>query len=145
LAADDTWSTRDGQARLTRARARVEQQTPVADFAGQPPAESFRRILAFLRERGAQVCVVTTPVSYEYFEYATQNPVTAATIDFIRQVAGENRARYVNFYQRYARPEFDDHFRDADHLNQIGAPRFTEEVLSACFGPTSPPIATTEH
>jgi len=58
----------------------------------------------------------------------------AAAIDFFRESAEQNKARYVNFFDLYARPEFNDYFRDEDHLNQIGALAFTEKVLSSCFG-----------
>ena len=53
---------------------------------------------------------------------------------WIRQMAEENGARYVDFYDLYAQPEFAGYFRDMDHLNRIGAPLFTERVKSACFG-----------
>jgi hypothetical protein len=141
IVGQENWSSVDSTLRLGQTSARVLRQTPAADFEHQEFAESYRRTLAFLRERGAEVCVLTTPVSYEYLEYASQAGSTAAAIDFVRRVAEENGAHYVNFFSLYARPEFDGYFRDMDHLNENGAPRFTEKALSACFGLPEPPSA----
>lgn len=137
IVGQEQWSSLDSTVRLGQASARVVHQTPVADFDHQQFAESYRRTLAFLRGRGAEVCVITSPVSYEYFKYASRDGSIAAAISFLRQVAEENGARYVNFFDLYAQPGFAHYFRDMDHLNQIGAPRFTERALSACFGQTN--------
>jgi hypothetical protein len=142
LVGDEQWSSLDSTVRLGLASGRVAHQTPVADLQHQQFAESYRRTLAFLRERGAQVCVVTSPVSYEYIKYASQDGRTAAALSFIRQLAVLNGVRYVNLFELYARPELAGYFRDPDHLSYIGAPRFTEEALSACFGQTNRPAAT---
>lgn len=130
----EDWSAVDPDVRLGLASARVVHHTPVADFRDNEFAASYRRTLAFLRERGADVCVVTTPVSYEYLKYAGRNAGTRDALAWIRQTAEQSGARYVNFYDLYAQPEFAGYFRDMDHLNRTGAPLFTERVKSACFG-----------
>jgi len=130
----EEWASLDSTVRLGQASARVEHHKPAADFEHNEFALSFQRTLTFLRERGAQVCVITTPVSYEYYRIASGNPSTLAAIRFIRQVADEHGDRYVNFFDLYARPEFAGYFRDMDHLNHRGAPLFTEKAIAACFG-----------
>ena len=133
IVGQERWSSLDPKKRLGLTSARVQRLTPTADFRTTQFAASFERTLAFLTERGARICVVTTPVSYEYSKFAGHQPGTAAAIEFVRQVAEQNGARYVNFFDLYARPELADHFRDMDHLNDIGAPLFTEQARSACF------------
>ena len=141
----EQWSSIDSTVRQGMASARFQQQELIPDFEQNQFAQSFRRTLAFLKDRGAQVCVVTTPVSYEYYKFASADTNTAVAIGFIRQVAKENGARYADFYDLYARPEFASYFRDMDHLNEIGAPRFTAKAVAACFGPTSGSFASTRH
>jgi hypothetical protein len=145
IVGQEEWSSLDPAVRLGQASARVEHHKPAEGFQSNEFAQSFRRTLAFLQERGAQVCVITSPVSYEYYKFARENPSTAEAIGFIRQVAEEHGDRYVNFYDLYARPEFAGYFRDMDHLNQRGAPLFTEKVISACFGHAAGAIASREN
>ncbi|MGH7498490.1 MAG: D-alanyl-lipoteichoic acid biosynthesis protein DltD [Gemmatimonadales bacterium] len=141
----EQWARVDSVERLGQASARVQRLTPVADFESNQFAASYRHTLEFLRSRGADVCVITTPVSYEYYKYSSTDSSTAAALAFVRRVAKENGARYVDFYDLYAHPEFASYFRDMDHLNEIGAPRFTSKVLSACFDPTMGTLGSTRH
>jgi len=134
IAGAGRWSSVAPPARVQQAIARVKRQTPVEKFWHHEFAKSYLRSIAFLKSRGADICVVTMPVSYEYHKHAVENPTVAAAIDFFRESAEQNKARYVNFFDLYARPEFNDYFRDEDHLNQVGAPIFTKKVLSSCFG-----------
>jgi DltD protein len=128
------WSSRDSSGRVGLARAREIWQRPDSGFRNGESAQSYKRTLAYLKGRGADVCVVTTPVSYEYFQYAKDDSSTAAAINYVRRVAEQTGARYFNYFDLYARPEFASYFRDMDHLNEIGAPKFTTKVLSDCFG-----------
>ncbi len=132
------WSSRDSSVRLGLARAREVWQRPDSGFRNQESAQAYKRTLAYLRERGADVCVVTTPVSYEYYLYARDDSSTAAATNFLRRVAEQSGYRYFNYFDLYARPEFANYFRDMDHLNEIGAPQFTSRVLSDCFGGPAP-------
>jgi hypothetical protein len=145
IVGQEEWSALDPTVRLGQARARVEHHLPAADFEHDVFAQSFERTLSFLQERGAHVCVITTPVSYEYYKFASQNPTTAEAIEFIRHSAEQHGDRYVNFYDLFARPEFADYFRDMDHLNQRGAPLFTEKAVAACFGRGPGAIASRGH
>ena len=134
----------DSTVRLGLASARVQHQKPTPDFEQNQFAQSFRRTLAFLKDRGAQVCVVTTPVSYEYYKYRRAPDTTRRwPSDSCARWRRRPAPRYVDFYDLYARPEFASYFRDMDHLNEIGAPRFTAKAVAACFGPTSGSFAST--
>ncbi len=135
--ASDQWSALDSAVRVERARARVLKQTPVPGFEEQQFAQSFRRTLAYLKSRGADVCVLTTPVSLEYFTYASQDSSTLAALRFFRQTATQYGARYVDLFDVFAKPELDSYFHDQDHLNRLGAPAFTDKAISACFGAIS--------
>ena len=129
----EQWSSLDSNVRKGLARARETYQRPDSGFRNQEPAQSLKRTLEYLARRGAQVCVVTTPVSPEYYEYAKADSSTADAINYVRRVAELTGARYRNFFALFADPEFANYFRDMDHMNEIGAPRFTAMALSACF------------
>lgn len=148
------WSAIDSAERVGTASARMGLVTPVADVHTSPFAASFERTLDFLRRRGADVCVVTMPVTYELYTFASQDTNTAAALRFIRQTAVLHGARYENYYDLYARPEYDGYFIDPDHLNHVGAPLFTAKAMAACFGTAprtqtasgqSPPAGSPSH
>jgi hypothetical protein len=139
----ERWSARDTTARLALAADRVVHHTPADDFRNTPFAKSFERTLAFLKQRGADICVVTSPVSSEYYRYASQEPKLAAALEFVQEMARKYDARYVNFYGLWARREDDQYFLDMDHLNEIGAPLFTAKAIEGCFGPVSGSFAST--
>jgi hypothetical protein len=132
----EPWSALDSAQRVGTANARMGRVTPVADIRTSPFAASFARTLDFLRSRGADVCVVTMPISSELYAIASQDTNTIAALRFIRETAITRHAQYENFYGLYAQFENDDYFIDADHLNHIGAPVFTEKAMAACFGDT---------
>ena len=134
IAGHEQWSSRDSSVRVGLSRAREVWQRPDSGFRDGESAQAYKRTLEYLRGRGADVCVVTTPVSYEYYQYAKDDSVTAAALNYVRRVAEQTGARYFNYFDLFAQPEFTNYFRDMDHLNEIGAPRFTRRVLSDCFG-----------
>jgi len=129
----DRWSSVDPVVRVHQALSRVQRQTPIEELQRHEFAETYRRTLSFLKRSGAEICVVTMPVSYDYHMHAERTRSTASAIRFFQDVAKQNDARYVNFFGLYAQPQFDDYFTDEDHLNEVGAPRFTKKLLSACF------------
>ncbi len=139
----ERWSSLDTTARLALAAARVQHHLPADNFRETEFAQSYRRTLAFLKSRGAEVCVITSPVSAEYFRYASRQPRLAEVQSFVERAARESGARYVNFYDAFAQPAYDRYFRDMDHLNDIGAPLFTAKAVAACFGPVSGSFAST--
>lgn len=139
----ERWSSLDTTARLALSADRVQHHLPADNFRETLFARSYQRTLAYLRSRGADVCVITSPVSSEYFRYASREPGLAAVQGFVQQTAQAYGARYVNFYDLYADPEYDHYFRDMDHLNEIGAPLFTAKAVTACFGPVSGSFAST--
>ena len=129
----EQWSSLDSNVRQGLARAREAYQKPDPGFRNQEPAQSLKRTLEYLRRRGAEVCVVTTPVSPEYFAVASAESSTADALNYVRRVADQTGARYVNLFGYFARPEYANYFRDMDHMNEIGAPRFTAKALADCF------------
>ncbi|MDQ3139046.1 MAG: SGNH/GDSL hydrolase family protein [Gemmatimonadota bacterium] len=145
LAQEQWWSKVDPSKRVGEANARMEHQMPVADVRTSPFAASFARTLAFLESRGASVCVVTTPVTYEYFRFASDDPRTQAALQLIRETAAAEGARYVDLLDLYARPQFAGYFRDPDHLNRTGAPLFTERAIAACFGSARGTVVTSTN
>ncbi len=130
----ERWSSRDSSVRVGLAREREVYQKPDSGFRNEESARSLKRTLEYLKGRGADVCVVTTPVSYEYYKYARDDSSIAAALNYVRRVAEQTGARYFDYFDLYAWPESANYFRDMDHLNEIGAPHFTARALSDCFG-----------
>ena len=129
-----SWAEVPPESRTVQARTRARLLSPGPDFATGEFAASFRRTLEALTARGASVCVLTTPVSYDFHRFSSADPHVEGARAFMERVAGEYGAQYVDYYTFYARREFDGYFKDMDHLNATGAREFTERVLSTCFG-----------
>jgi hypothetical protein len=132
----ERWSSVDPAKRVQQAQSRARRQAPIEGFQRQPFAESYYRTLSFLKRSGAEICIATMPVSYDYYTYLERNPSTATAIGFFQDAARRYGARYVNFLDLYADPQFDRYFTDPDHLNEVGAPQLTKKLLPACFDRT---------
>lgn len=141
----EPWGAIDSAERVGTASARMRQLVPVSNVGESDFGKSFERTLDFLKSRGADVCVVTTPVSYEYFTYASRDSNTTAALAFIRAAAERRGLRYLDYFDLFARPDFGGYFIDPDHLNHVGAPIFTQKVLAECFGPTSSAVTASRQ
>jgi hypothetical protein len=78
--------------------------------------------LAFLKERGADICIVTSPVSFEYYTYASRNPGTVAAMD--SSASSRRRAPGTSTSSICMPGRVRRLLQDVDHLNHVGAPRF---------------------
>ena len=108
-------------------RARTHQLAgaePIAKAQGQ-----YSAMLDRLLQQGAQVCLVTYPVSDAYFE-AVQD-AHQPMIRYFEGEAARTGARYLD-----ARQVVSDQarFRDSDHLNEEGAILFSQTLVDFCFG-----------
>lgn len=114
---------------------RVVLQTPVEHFADTADAKAFAALVHRLRAAGAEVCLVSFPLSPPYraalakLSPAEQARWTAA-LAWFRKLADQPGVRIYD-----DRARFDDLalFRDPDHLNARGAALYSPDLQARCF------------
>lgn len=125
------WSLQPEEEKQKKVKRRVEAQRPVPGFMATRDYRAYRSTLEYLRNIGAEVCLVRTPVSAEYLAAISSDPAFEAAQEQFRRLAGEFGFSYVDF--RSLPPLGPDDFRDHDHLNLSGAKRFSARLPGACF------------
>ena len=97
----------------------------------------YEAMLAFLKQKGANICMVTAPLSSIYLE---------SLEEYATDIAKENRQAVLNQLQmlasRYGATYLDHqrvitdnkYFRDVDHLNGEGAILYSDKLTTECFG-----------
>lgn len=95
--------------------------------------EIYADILTELQAKGAEVCMVTFPISPDYkVALKTVNDAERAeTFAFFNTEAARTGAAYVNWED--ATDKLSD-FRDTDHLNGDAATRLSPSLMTLCFG-----------
>lgn len=129
------WSQFPLQERQILTAGRVYDQNPTKGFETSEPLHAFEDAVAFLIERGANVCLFRTPVSVDYLSIASQIADSRyATFDlYIRAFAESKHLKFIDF--RSLPFSFDDSkFLNADHLNSNSAAAMWPLVSDACFG-----------
>lgn len=122
------------QARLEEAARNVARDLVAENFRQHENIEIFARMVALVRSKGGQVCLVGFPYSPEYRSLAQQYPRFAEARKFFRETAERIGARYADFWDRYDSPRY---FLDPSHLNEMGAREFSPEAIQKCFGAPS--------
>jgi FMN phosphatase YigB (HAD superfamily) len=112
-------------------RIRVAEQTPPDDFAELATFRAFVSVLEFLERRGANVCLVTTPMPPAYRLAAEAKPVFGRILDRFDELARQYSFQRANFWNVVDELEL---FSDTDHLNEIGARKIVPRLLKKCFG-----------
>ena len=110
------------------ARFRLQtHQLAKAEFVASAQSR-FSRLIDDLSRHGANICLVTFPVSKPYRD--AEDGQHAVLIDYFADEAVRVGATYVD-----ARAMVNDlsFFRDVDHLNKAGATWFTPRLISRCF------------
>lgn len=123
-----------------KVRTRVKQQVPLPDMESLSVYRSFIRTLDFLKERGAEVCLVTTPFPKRYREIASGYESIANARKLFDRLAREYGFSRVDFWNAV---DDDRLFADTDHLNLRGAQRVARRIVAACFaGGMTGPVST---
>ena len=129
------WSQFPLEKRQVLTANRVYQQNPIKGFETSEPRHAFEQAIAFLMERGAEVCMFRTPVTADYLRIADQiaDSRYAAFDTYIRAFATSRKLKLIDF--RSLSFSFDDsRFTNADHLNSAAAEAMWPLVADACFG-----------
>lgn len=127
----DSFAARDQGDRAAMVRRQALMRQPVKGFETTAVAEEYRAVVAFLRAKGARVCLLTFPVSPGLQEAERRLSDYATARAWFDRLAAQAGARHVDLSD-LSLP--DDHFSDSDHLNLTGAQRVTPEALARCFG-----------
>jgi hypothetical protein len=127
---NDRWATLDRETRQSRARIRAMQHEPTGGFSKSALAVAYGRLLEYLVQRGARVCLVEFPVAGEYLEQIPKERYQAAREWFGAQ-AQRLGLRYLAHAAVFA--ESPELFMDMDHLNPEGARDFSERIMRECF------------
>ncbi len=132
LTQEDGWMALSEGQRLHMAKKRVVVQKPKQVPSATRSAGSYKSALAFLTAEGADVCVVSMPISSLYRSLTARLPELEEARAFFQSLAFEYGVNYVDMSTVI---KDDALFLDADHLNERGALEFAPLLESACFGP----------
>ncbi len=117
--------------RLRIASSTVALQRPVTPVADSAQGAAFIRVVSYLREREADLCLVVMPTPSEYHSLAEKIPAFQEARSFVRDVAASTGTTLVDLTEA----EFgQDLFADEDHLNEIGGRRAGDLIAVRCFG-----------
>ena len=114
------------------AAVRVKQSLPVRQLRESQVFGAYRRLLQFLRDRGADVCMVRTPVNQPFLEQSADAASYQDGLRALEQSARELGLRYVDFRDLPVKLE-EKHFHNPDHLLAEGASIFAPAAVEACF------------
>lgn len=125
-----TWADNTEDERRAFVQRQLPFQTPAQDFQTSESYRAFERTLEYLGERGANVCLVTMPVTPMHLERVSAIPLVVSALETYRDLATEHAFFYVDMSDGYDQLAL---FENSDHLNSTGATRFSPAVELACF------------
>ncbi|MSR78366.1 MAG: SGNH/GDSL hydrolase family protein [Candidatus Omnitrophica bacterium] len=111
-------------------QTRVRLQKPQENFEKSVSVKNYQTMLQDLKERQAQVCLVTFPVSPEYAGEAARFPDFEKARNFFQAMAAQYGFSYVNYWNSLQDPHL---FRNDDHLNVQGAKALTQRMVNDCY------------
>jgi hypothetical protein len=121
VAAKYNWSFVEEAKRLTKASTRVDSQVGKRyDYFCPLMTKYFRKILTLCKEKGIAVFLVKFPISYEYYECASQIFDVDEFYKKVGSLVTMCGNAYILDYQKdfFSRPDL---IADPDHVNGIGA------------------------
>ncbi|AFY67910.1 SGNH/GDSL hydrolase family protein [Geitlerinema sp. PCC 7407] len=129
------WGDIPPEIRLERTLARVKEQTPVPLSHQSIGAQRLEKTLIFLKQKGANVCLVRPPVTEEYLAYEAEiSPERFRESEEVyKELAQKHHIPYVDFRDLDFRQSL-SHFANQDHLNAQGHRFFWPKAHQACFG-----------
>ena len=126
------WADRTPANRAKHRRRRLPSQVPVRGFRHTAHYTAYQRLVEFLAERNATVCMFRNPSTKLFRKGQDASPRTRAAIAELRELAASHGFRFVDGIQVDPALDIRD-FTTADHLGPAAAERFTRAALAACF------------
>ncbi len=111
--------------------SRVRLQMPRENFKKSESFKQYRDILNYLKERQAEVCLVTFPVSPAYAGEAKRFPEFEEARFSFQDMASTYGFSYASYWDSL---EDSARFTNEDHLNEEGAKELTQKIVKDCFG-----------
>lgn len=119
---------------MREARKYFRSRSPSADFRHEATYRSFLSVLTFLKVRGADVCLVTTPFAKDYRRLVVDSPVIQQIFADFDALAHSYGFRRFNAWNAANDNRM---FANTDHLNEVGAQAVTPLIMAGCFGDQS--------
>ncbi len=132
ITSSEHWSNTELEARIRLTAARVELQRPPPDPKQTEAALVYERIMQFLSDRGAAVCLVSMPVTPLYMERISAYAEYAASMEFFRRLAALHGATYLDLRTSIGSLDL---FLNQDHVNLQGATSLAPQIAEGCFPP----------
>ncbi|MBI5676302.1 MAG: hypothetical protein HZC48_10850 [Nitrospirae bacterium] len=129
---ENMWEKTSGENRIEMTRKRIETQRPVRNFQETQNFKSYYKILTFLKDKNAAVCLLRMPVSIEYRELIlNDNDFIASEAEF-KKMAALYEVKYVDLGQIPLKYDA-SFFINSDHLNEKGRRLFAPLAEKYCF------------
>jgi hypothetical protein len=128
-----TWQDKPHDERVKSMLSSFNWQKPDMDDSTAAEYRAvYKDMIRYLKDRGAKVCMLRTPVEKSYFKYLSKDPDYTRSLALFREIASEETVRYVEFQ------ELDmafglDKFLNHDHLSPEASIQFSRLVREACF------------
>lgn len=122
---------RDERRRLGASAAESWRPLARERIDGSVTGAAFREMVRSLRDAGAELCLVGTPLPSEFRQFAEDEPAFSAAAEWLKDLALEFDARLVSYRSMFDDPAY---FRDIMHLNGRGSRIFFPRMVEACFG-----------
>lgn len=127
------WRNLSPEQQKTRLQLRAMFNAPMPNVEQTENYAAYVRMLAFLIERGAKVCLVETPVLPAYRDFVD---AVGNSQQRLRDIFGRLSTRLAIPYvgpQHIGPPMPGRYFYDQDHLTAVGAREFARRALPLCF------------
>lgn len=126
------WHTLPTEKREDLTGRRVVWQRPAWNNETQRHLDQYRELIASLKDRGAEICLLRTPTDAFYRESIEGDPDYARAETEFRKIADDFGIKYVDAWDLGMNYTF-DLFWNQDHLMPDASRRFSALAKQACF------------
>lgn len=125
------WKNKSFDERTRLVRSRIANQTPYIDEAQEFIAK-YNEMIEFLIERGADVCIVRTPVDETYLTNIEDNAPFSESIEVFKRISVKTGVHFVDFQELDYQFTLDK-FLNQDHITAEASVEFSKLVNKYCF------------
>jgi hypothetical protein len=111
---------------VEKGRAAAQRHTATSDIYFDENVNILKSIISFADEHDVQIIFYTPPAFKTYIENLNENQLSKTILTMTELDSNFSNVVYVNFLESNLFTQED--FYDADHLNIIGAKKFTLEI-----------------
>lgn len=125
------WAKMPAKDRFARAKDRATLHKPISNIKSHSISSTYEKTIRTLIQNDVTVCLVTFPVTKEYYDSMAKLAEYQNALAYYRLVAEEFGLPYKNHLQTFKQ---EAHlFNDEDHLNKQGNDIFTARLVADCF------------